>query len=116
MSAQGGSASHADVFFALSRTGAIEVRTTEQGLPLGITIEADELRRAPGELAAEVLRLCKQSADRAALARRAELSAAGVSSDVLTSLGLPTPESVAAAEVVAEQDYDTEPDSWLRSV
>lgn len=116
MSAIGDSTSHGGVFFALSRTGAIEVRTTEQGLPLGISIEADELRRSPSELAAEILRLCQQSATRAALARRAELSAAGVSSDVLASLGLPTPEAVAVAEVVAEQDYDTEPDSWLRSV
>ncbi|WP_330252269.1 hypothetical protein OG874_40315 [Nocardia sp. NBC_00565] len=101
---------------ATSRSGAISVRTTEQGLPLGISIEAAELRRDPQGLAAEVLRLCKQAANRAGMARRAELAAAGVPADMLALTGLPTAEDVASQEFVEEQEYETEPDSWLREV
>ncbi|WP_378737221.1 hypothetical protein [Nocardia brasiliensis] len=101
---------------AASRTGAITVRTTEQGLPLGISIDDAELKRDPQELAAEVLRLCKHAANRAGLARRAEFEAAGLSSDALALMGLPTPEQVARQEIVEEEEYETEPRSWLRSV
>lgn len=99
-----------------SRSGSISIETTEQGLPIGLTIERDELRRPPGELAAEIVRLCKQSANRAGLARRAELAAAGLTSDVLALTGLPKPEDVARQELVEEAEYDVEPQSWLRSV
>ncbi|MBF6087103.1 hypothetical protein IU438_17360 [Nocardia cyriacigeorgica] len=101
---------------ATSRTGAIAVRTTEQGLPVGISIERTELRGDPTALAAEVLRLCKQAASRAGLARRAQLEQAGVAEDMLALMGLPTAAEVAAQEMADEQDYDTEPRSWLRSV
>lgn len=101
---------------ATSRTGAITVRTTDQGLPLGISVEATELRRDPSGLAAEVLRLCKQAANRAGLARREELEAAGMTSDMLALMGLPTREEVARQEIVEEEEYETEPRSWLRSV
>ncbi|WP_227998546.1 hypothetical protein [Nocardia australiensis] len=103
-------------WMATSRTGAISVRTTEQGLPLGISVEPAELRRDPAGLAAEVLRLCKQAAGRAGLARRAELEAAGLSADMLALMGLPTPEEVARNEIVEEEEYETEPRSWLRQV
>lgn len=99
-----------------SRNGSISIETTEQGLPIGLTIERDELRRPPGELAAEIVRLCKQSANRAGLARRAELAAAGLTSDVLALTGLPKPEDVARQELLEEAEYDVEPQSWLRSV
>ncbi|WP_406270385.1 hypothetical protein OH799_28625 [Nocardia sp. NBC_00881] len=101
---------------ATSRSGSISVETTEEGLPTGITIERDELRRTPGELAREILSLCRQSANRAGLARRAELEAAGLSSEMLALTGLPKPEDVAREEFVEESDYDVEPQSWLRSV
>lgn len=101
---------------AASRSGAISVETTEQGLPLGITVEREELRRPPGELAAEILRLCKQSANRAGLARREQLQAAGLTGDVLALTGLPKPEDVARQELIEETEYDVEPQSWLRSV
>ncbi|WP_459549315.1 hypothetical protein [Nocardia sp. X0981] len=99
-----------------SRSGSISIETTEQGLPIGITIERDELHRPPAELAAEIVRLCKQSANRAGLARRAELAAAGLTSDVLALTGLPKPEDVAHQELVEEAEYEVEPQSWLRSV
>ncbi|WP_330233012.1 hypothetical protein OHA40_11345 [Nocardia sp. NBC_00508] len=101
---------------AASRSGSISVETTEQGLPVRITVEPGELRREPGELAREILRLCKQSANRAGLARRAELEAAGLTSEVLALTGLPKPEDVARQELVDEAEYEVEPESWLRSV
>ncbi|MET8871156.1 hypothetical protein [Nocardia sp. NPDC004604] len=101
---------------ATSRSGTISVRTTEQGLPLGISIEPAELKRDPQGLAAEVLRLCRQAANRAGMARRAELAAAGVPADMLALTGLPTAEDVARQEFAEEQEYETEPDSWLREV
>src|SRR6184192_4050064 len=36
---------------ATSRTGSITVRTTEQGLPLGVSVDAAELKRDPRALA-----------------------------------------------------------------
>ncbi|NKY50390.1 hypothetical protein [Nocardia vermiculata] len=101
---------------ATTRSGSITVETTEQGLPLRIAIEPAELRRPPAELAAELLRLCSRAADRAGLARRRELAEAGLSSDLLALTGLPTAAQVERRELVEEQDYETEPQSWLRSV
>lgn len=99
-----------------SRSGAISLRTTEQGLPLEVQIERPELRRDPMELANELLRLCKQARNRAGLAQRAELERAGMPSEMLALTGLPKPEDVAREELVAESEYETEPQSWLRSV
>ncbi|RJO72096.1 hypothetical protein D5S18_23240 [Nocardia panacis] len=101
---------------AASRSGAITVRTTELGLPLGISIERSELGRPPAELAADILRLCRHAASRAGLARRAELSEAGMPPSALALLGLPTQEEVARQEMAEEEEYETEPQSWLRSV
>ncbi|MGW0003348.1 hypothetical protein [Nocardia grenadensis] len=99
-----------------SRSGSIEIETTEQGLPIALTIEREELSRPPGELAAEIVRLCKRSANRAGLERRAELAAAGLSSEMLALTGLPKPEDVAHQELVEEAEYDVEPESWMRPV
>ncbi|MEU1980990.1 hypothetical protein [Nocardia sp. NPDC019395] len=101
---------------AASRGGLISVETTEQGLPIKIDIEPDELRRAPEELAREISRLCRRAANRAGLARRTELEAAGMSSDMLALTGLPTAEDIAREEYVEESEHDYEPQSWLRSV
>ncbi|MFF0491336.1 hypothetical protein ACWDSJ_05980 [Nocardia sp. NPDC003482] len=101
---------------ASSRSGSITVRTTEQGLPLGVSVEPGELRRNPRELAADIVRLCRQAANRAALARRREFEQAGVDPAMLRLMGLPTPEEVALAEQAEQEEYETEPESWLRSV
>jgi|GEM_PF-4767848 len=101
---------------ASSRTGSITVRATEQGLPLGISVDPTELKRDPQALAGEVLRLCKQAANRAALARRTEFEEAGVAPEMLRLMRLPTSEEVAQAELQEEGDYETEPESWLRSI
>lgn len=103
-------------FSAHSLTGKIRVRTTEMGLPVAIAVEPDQLRRDPDALAGEILRLCKQAAARAGLERRKQLQEAGFTADMLRLTGLPTEAEVARREIVDEQDYDTEPESWLRSV
>ncbi|MFI5721150.1 hypothetical protein [Nocardia sp. NPDC051750] len=103
-------------FTAHSFTGSIRVRTTEMGLPLAVSVEPGELRRDPDALAGEILRLCKQSAARAGLERRRQLQEAGFTNEMLRLAGLPTEEEVARQELVQEQEYDTEPESWLRSV
>ncbi|AXK86411.1 hypothetical protein IU443_08770 [Nocardia farcinica] len=101
---------------ASSRDGSITVRTTEQGLPRGIAIEPAELRRDPADLAAQVLRLCKQAANRAGVARREQLTAAGMAPEMLALLGLPTQEQVAGQELADEEEYEDQPRSWLREV
>lgn len=103
-------------FTAASLTGSLSVRTTEQGLPLGVRVDAEELRGDPQRLAEEILRLCRRSADRAALLRRNQLREAGFSADMLALTGLPTEAEVARREMVEEQEYETQPQSWLRSV
>lgn len=103
-------------FVATSLTGSISVRTTETGLPLGVKVDAEQLRRDPEALAGEVLRLCRQAANRAGLARRAQLRQLGFTSEMLALTGLPTEQQVATQEIIDEQEYDTEPQSWLRSV
>ncbi|MGN2641612.1 hypothetical protein ACWEKT_18180 [Nocardia takedensis] len=103
-----------DTFDAASRSGAITVETTERGLPVRVTVEQDELRRDPADLAAEVLRLCRQAAGRAGAARRARLAEAGVGRDLLALTGLPTFEEIEQRELLDEQDYEVEPQSWLR--
>ncbi|MEV6771290.1 hypothetical protein AB0N05_21985 [Nocardia sp. NPDC051030] len=101
---------------AASSNGAIRVRTTEQGLPLAVKIDPAELHRDPTQLAAELLRVCQRAANRAGLARRKQLEEAGMSAAGLARTGLPTEADVARQEIVEEQDYDTEPQSWLRTV
>ncbi|MBO0853858.1 MAG: hypothetical protein J2P18_08825 [Nocardia sp.] len=101
---------------ATTRSGAIKVETTEQGLPVHISIESAELRRSPAELAAEVLRLCRQAGARAGAERRKQLAEAGVDADMLALTGLPTAAEVERQELIDEQEYEMEPQSWLRSV
>ncbi|MEU0540335.1 hypothetical protein [Nocardia sp. NPDC005978] len=103
-------------FTMSSRTGSVVVTTTEQGLPVGLEVERDQLRGDPDQLAGEILRLCAQSAARAGLERRAQLQAAGLAPEMLALSGLPTIEEVTRQEYVEEQEYDTEPDSWLRPI
>ncbi|MEV3964171.1 hypothetical protein AB0M34_25325 [Nocardia sp. NPDC050193] len=101
---------------AASRSGSITVETTAQGLPIKICVEPDELRRAPSDLAAEILRLCRRAAGRAGLAQRTQLQEAGMSREMLALTGLPTAEDVAREEYVEESEHDYEPQSWLRPV
>jgi hypothetical protein len=100
---------------ATSRTGTITVVTTDQGLPTQVRLEPTELRKDPSVLAAEVLRLCQQAAMRVAVARREELKAGGVSTDIIDQMKLPTADDLARAEYRDDADASA-PSSWLRSV
>ncbi|MBU3066507.1 hypothetical protein KO481_33920 [Nocardia sp. NEAU-G5] len=95
------------------RCGEIVVTATESGLPMGVHIDPDQLRRDPVDLADDVLRLCRLAANRAGLARRAQLARLGVGEVALDLLGLPTQDAVERAELGDESDYDYEPRSWL---
>ncbi|GAB2562544.1 hypothetical protein [Nocardia heshunensis] len=97
-------------------SGSIRVRATNQGLPLAVKVESNELHRDPTQLAGEILRLCQKAANRAGLALRKQLEEAGLDAESIARAGLPTEAEVARQEIVEEQDYDTEPQSWLRSV
>lgn len=103
-------------FTAASAGGAIKVRTTEQGLPLAVRVDPAELHRDPAQLAAEMLRLCQRTAARAGLTRRKQLEDSGVSAQTLALSGLPTEADVARLEYVEEHEYETEPQSWLRTI
>ncbi|WP_067819039.1 hypothetical protein [Nocardia inohanensis] len=101
---------------AASHSGSIRVRTTPQGIPVALKVDPAELHRNPDELAGELLRLCQRAAARAGLALRKQLEESGMSAEALAHTGLPTEADVAQQELVEEQDYDTEPQSWLRTV
>ncbi|MTJ60960.1 hypothetical protein KP696_19810 [Nocardia seriolae] len=103
-------------FTLSSRTGSIVVTTTELGLPRALSVERDHLRGAPELLAGEILRLCRRSAQRAGVERRAHLRAVGLAPELLALTGLPTAEEVTRQEYFEEQEYETEPDSWLRPI
>jgi hypothetical protein len=98
---------------ATSRGGRISVTTTELGLPLALSVVADQLQRDPAELADDLLALCRQAANRAGLARRQELAEQGVSSSGLDLLKLPKPEEVQREEIAYETEHEYEPRSWL---
>ncbi|NNH71885.1 hypothetical protein HLB23_18820 [Nocardia uniformis] len=101
---------------AISLTGTIKVRTTEQGLPVALRVDPSELHRDPAHLANEVLRLCQRAANRAGLAKRKQLEEAGASAATLALTGLPTEAEVRQLEQAEELDYDMEPRSWLRTL
>lgn len=98
---------------ASSRGGEIVVTATDSGLPLTVCVAPGQLRRDPGDLGDDILRLCRLAADRAGLARRAYLSDLGLSEQTLTRLGLPTQAAVETAELADEAEHEYEPRSWL---
>jgi hypothetical protein len=101
---------------ARSRTGAIAVSTTENGLPIALRIDASEMRKAPQVLADEIFALCRLAAVRAQVARRRELAAAQVDPQVLRDLGLATEEDLVRAEDAARTGDDVLPPTWMRSL
>ncbi|MFW0797744.1 hypothetical protein AAFP30_28340 [Gordonia sp. CPCC 205515] len=101
---------------AASRDGALRVVTTEQGLPTALTIDNAQLRRDPRALAKDVLRLCRQAAQRAGLERRAQMVEEGYPAHVIELFNLPKPEDVAREEIVTEWEDGYDTSSWMRSV
>ncbi|MFC4745569.1 hypothetical protein [Gordonia hankookensis] len=100
---------------ARSRSGAVSVVTTPQGLPMSVRIDNSALSKEPTVLAGEILRLCQQSAMAAGIRLREQLVASGVARDVVDAMKLPRPDDLARAEQLDDRDHDA-PASWLRSV
>ncbi|GAB11914.1 hypothetical protein GOARA_091_00320 [Gordonia araii NBRC 100433] len=98
------------------RNGALSVQTTEQGLPLAIKVDDSQLQRDPSLLAKDLLRLCQQAAVRAGLERRRALEEAGVPSEIVAQLGLPTADQAARQEIRDEWEDEHETTTWMRSV
>ena len=100
---------------ARSRSGAITVVTTPQGLPTRVRIDRSQLEKRPDVLADEILRLCRQSAMAAGIRWRDELLEAGASRDVVDAMGLPTADDLSHAEQL-DDERDDVPASWMRRV
>ena len=98
------------------RNGALSVQTTEQGLPVAITVDDSQLRRDPALLAKDLLRLCRQAATRAGLERRRELEQQGVSPEIIAHFQLPNEADAVEQEIRDEWDDEYETTSWMRSV
>lgn len=89
--------------------------TTERGLPTAIKIDPRELKRAPQDLADEILALCRLSAIRAQVAHRREMEEQGYEAGVISVMKLATEHDLAGAEEELAGDDDL-PKSWMRSV
>lgn len=100
---------------ARSRSGALAVVTTPQGLPTSIRIDNSQLAKQPQVLATEILRLCRQSAMAAGIRLREQMAAAGTPTEVIDALRLPEPDDLARAEHLDDHEADAT-GSWLRSV
>jgi len=98
---------------AALRGGEIVVTATESGLLLGLHVDPGQLSRDLDDLADDLLRLCQLAANRAGLARRAELTRLGLPGRALDLLRLPTQDVVEQTELGAENSYEYEPRSWL---
>lgn len=98
---------------ARSRSGALAVQTTAQGLPVAIRIDSTELEKHPDLLAADILRLCRQAAMSAGIRLRENLLASGIDRDLLATMKLPHPDDLAAEEERADAEDDATT-SWLR--
>jgi hypothetical protein len=98
-----------------NRRATIAVCATDQGLPVEIRVDRQELRYGAAALADEIMRLCRQATLEAGALRREELAEAGIATDVLDRLGLPTRDQVVTQETHFEE-RETAPTSWLRPV
>lgn len=92
--------------------GGIAVRTTERGLPVGLTIHERELGRPAAELAAEIFLLCQLSAQRLQVSRRQDLVAHGVSPEVIQGLDLATAADLERTEAGLTEFDGDEDDPW----
>lgn len=97
---------------ASRRDGSVWVKTTSQGLPLEVNIDALWAQRGGPALAAEIVALCKLAHIRAGVQQRQSLVDAGVPRDALAQMGLPTAKDLAAAEAAIDEN-DDEVGSWL---
>src|SRR5437899_2522786 len=91
-----------------NRSGTINVRATDQGMPVEIKFERSEYRYGAQALASEILRLTKRSAIVAKARRRELLAESGMPDEILDKLGLPTRQA-AVDELDRMDDEDTGP-------
>jgi len=100
---------------ASTPTGSVEVRTTMQGLPTSVHIEASEMDRSAARLARTILLLCRQAGARSGAAHRAELLAQGHPLEAVSYLGLPSDRDAAAVDREVDDFFDDEETStWMR--
>ena len=100
---------------ASTPTGSVEVRTTMQGLPTAIHIEASEMDRSAARLSRTILLLCRQAGARAGAAHRAELLAQGHPLEAVSYLNLPSDRDAAAVDREVDDFFDDEePGTWMR--
>ncbi|GAA1910098.1 hypothetical protein [Williamsia serinedens] len=100
---------------ASTPTGSVEVRTTMQGLPTAIHIEASEMDRSATRMARTILLLCRQAGARAGAAHRAELLAQGHPLEAVSYLQLPSDRDAAAIDREVDDFFDDEDTStWMR--
>ena len=100
---------------ARTPTGSISVVTTASGLPTALKIDPRELKKAPRQLADEILALCRLSAMRGQVAHRRDMVEQGYSSSTISVMNLATEEQLVKTEEEMFGDEDL-PDSWMRSV
>ncbi len=100
---------------AANRTHTVAVTSTDQGLPIRVRVNARELRSGGRHVAAEILQMCHAATAEAKARRREDLAAAGVRSDVLDALGLPTRDDLARSQT-AHEATRPDPGSWMRPV
>ncbi|QKT08143.1 hypothetical protein HUN08_13795 [Gordonia sp. X0973] len=96
-----------------SRSGAISVTTTAQGLPVEVTIAESALRLGARAIAAQVLALCEQGRVSAGVRLRETLTCDGVDEELLALMGLATADDLARIQSDAD-DASCAPRSWLR--
>ncbi|MEH3154389.1 MAG: hypothetical protein PGN29_03245 [Gordonia paraffinivorans] len=100
---------------ASTPTGSIDVRTTMQGLPTAIHIEASEMDLSASRLARTILLLCRQAGTRAGAAHRSELLAQGHPLEAVSYLQLPSDRDAAAVDREVDDFFDDEDTStWMR--
>lgn len=101
-----------NVAAATNRARSITVRATNQGMPVEVRIDREELRYGARQLADQIMRLCRVATISAGAKRRAELAEAGMDTETLDRLGLPTRSDAGAADAELHGDSYT-PESWL---
>ena len=87
-----------------SRSGAVTVTATHQGLPVSVKIAEGEMRRDMTGLAAELTALCRGAAMVSGIRLRARLLDDGVDAGIIGAMGLPTADELADFERRGEHD------------
>jgi len=98
-----------------SMSGSVSVDTTDQGLPTAVRIDAGRLRADPHAIASEILQACRRARLREQVSRRAELTAAGVSPEILSGMGFASADDLAQAELADDLESGGRA-TWMRGL